>query len=82
MLVFGEIPHRAMAARIEDRVEVSLPHAVEANGLAELRFRGRIFLEAEGEVGAKFRLVALGVQRWLSALGRCEVISTPASLKA
>src|ERR1700722_6623786 len=72
VVVFGEIPHRAMAARIEDRVEVSLPHAVEANGLAEVRFRGRILFEADGEVGAKFRLVALGIEQRSSTLGRCE----------
>ena len=37
MLVFGEIPHRAVAARVEDGVEVFLPDAVEANGLVELQ---------------------------------------------
>jgi hypothetical protein len=35
VLVFGEIPHRAMAARVEDGVEVFLLDAVKANGLVE-----------------------------------------------
>jgi hypothetical protein len=33
MLIFGEIPHRAMAAWVEDGVKVFLLDAVEANGL-------------------------------------------------
>ncbi len=76
--------HIGLWPRIEDRVEVSLPHAVKANGLAKLRFHGRILLEAEGEVGAKYTLIALGVQGKSSALGPlgdASVISAPASLK-
>jgi hypothetical protein len=61
-----------MAARVEDGVEVFLPHAVKAKGRAEVRFRGPILLEAEGEVSAKFRFVTFGIKRRLSALWRCE----------
>src|SRR5277367_571024 len=45
VLVVGEIPHRTVAARIKDGVEVFLPDALEANGLVELSFRGRVLLE-------------------------------------
>src|SRR5580700_8789708 len=36
VLILGEIPHWAVAARVEDGVEVFLPDAIEANGLVEL----------------------------------------------
>ena len=72
VLVFGEIPHRAVAARIEDGVEVFLLDAVEANGLVELSFRGRVLLEPEREVGAEFGFVALGIERRPAAFRRCE----------
>ena len=50
MLVFGEIPHRAMATRVEDGVEVFLLDAVEANGLIELSFRSCVLLEPASEI--------------------------------
>ena len=68
VLVFGEIPHRAVAARIEDGVEIFLPDAVEANGLVKLSFRGRILFEPARKVGAEFGFVALGVKRRPAAL--------------
>ena len=67
VLVLGEIPHRAVTARIEHRVEVFLLDAVETNGLVELRFRLFVAFEAERELGAVFGLVALGIERWPSA---------------
>jgi hypothetical protein len=70
VFVFGEIPHRAMAARVEQGVEILLPDAVETNGLAELSFRGRVLLEPDCQVGAGFGFVALGVERRSSALWR------------
>ena len=63
VLVLGEIPHRAVAARIEHRVEVFLLDAVEANGLVELSFRLVVVFESERELGAELGLVALGVER-------------------
>src|SRR5260370_14882742 len=68
VLVLGEIPHRAVAARIEDGVEVLLPDAVEARGLVELGFRSRVVLEPARKVSAKLGLVALGVERGAIAL--------------
>ena len=72
VLVFGEIPHRAVAARVEDGVEVFLLDAVKANGLVELSFRSRVLLEPERKVGAEVGFVALGVKRRSSALRRRE----------
>ena len=63
VLVFGEIPHRAMAARVENGVEVFLFDTVEANSLVELSFRSRILLESKREIGTKFGFVALGIER-------------------
>ncbi len=59
-----------MSAGVEDRVEVSLLDAVEADRLGELGFRCCIGLEAAREVGLEARLVALGIERRLPALGR------------
>jgi len=59
-----------VAARVEDGVEVGLGEAVQAHRRCELSGRGLIGLKAAGEVGLEVRLVALGVQRRLSALGR------------
>jgi hypothetical protein len=55
MTVFGEIPHRAMATRIEESVEVFLLDTVDANGLVELSLRSRVLLEPARQVGTEFR---------------------------
>src|SRR5271154_5755587 len=68
VLVVGEIPHRAVATRIKDGVEVFVPDALEANGLVELSFRGRVLLEPSRKVGTEFGFVALGVERRPAAL--------------
>src|SRR6476620_10509139 len=67
-LVFGEIPHRAMAARVEDAVETFLLDAVKANGLVELSFRSRVLLEPERKVSVELGFVALRVKRRSAAL--------------
>ena len=63
VLVLGEVPHRPVTARIENRVVVFLLDAVETHGLVELRFRFFVSLEPQGELGAEFGLVALRVER-------------------
>src|SRR5277367_2828054 len=70
--VFRQIPHRSMSAGIKDGVEIFLPDAVEANGLAELCFRGRVLFKPDCNVRTKLRLVALGVERRTAAFRRCE----------
>src|SRR5271157_4356912 len=72
MLVFGEIPHRAMATRVEDGVEVFLPDAVEANGLIELSLRTCVLLEPDRELSTECGFVALGIERRMAAFRRCE----------
>jgi hypothetical protein len=72
VLVFGEIPHRAVAARIKDGVEVFLLDAVKANGLVELSFRSRVLLEPERKVSTEIWFVALGIERRAAAFRRCE----------
>src|SRR6516225_7174306 len=61
-----------MAARIEDGVVVFLPHAVEAQRLVELSFGVRVLLEPTRDVGLKTGVLALGIERRASALGRCK----------
>src|SRR5262245_448006 len=68
--VFGQIPQRAVAARIEDSVVVLLFHTVEAQRLIKLSLRVRILLEATGEVRLEARILALGIERRTTALGR------------
>src|SRR5208282_5967000 len=72
MLVFGEIPHRAMATGVEDGVEVFLLDAAEANGLIELSFRSSVLLEPEREISTGFGFVTLGIERRPAAFGGCE----------
>src|SRR5262249_21181556 len=68
--VFGQIPHWAVAARIKDSVVVLLFRTVEAHRLIELALRVRVLLEATGDVRLKARILALGIERRTTALGR------------
>src|SRR5262249_61333839 len=68
--VFGQVPHWAVAARIEDGVVVLLFHTAEAHRLVELAFRVRVLLEATGDVRLEARILALGIERRATALGR------------
>jgi hypothetical protein len=72
MLVFGEIPHRAMAARVEDGVEVFLLDAVEANGLIQLSLCSCVLLEPAREISTGCGFVALGIERRTAAFRRRE----------
>src|SRR5262249_52994118 len=66
--IFGQIPHRAVAARVKNRVVIVSLDTVEANGRSELRLCGRVGLEPAREIGLQARLVAFGIERWLSTL--------------
>src|SRR6516225_2805750 len=68
--VFGQIPHWAVAARIEDSVVVLLFHTVEAQRLIKLALRLRVLLEATGDVRLEAWILALGIERRPTALGR------------
>src|SRR5262245_32329367 len=68
--VFGQIPHWAVAARIEDSVVVLLFHTVEAHRLVELALRVSVLLEATGDFRLEARILALGIERRTTALGR------------
>ena len=61
-----------MATGVKDGIVVFLLDAIEAHRLVQLGVSGGILLEPTGEVGLKVRLVALGIERRTSALGRCE----------
>src|SRR5262249_1906642 len=65
-----QIPHWAVAARIEDSVVVLLFHIVEAHRLVELVLRVRVLLEATSDVRLKVRILALGIERRTTTLGR------------
>src|SRR5262249_8233652 len=81
ILIFGEIPHRAVAARIEDGVEAFLFDGVEANSFAKLSFCSGIFLEPARKVGLELGLVTFGIERGATAFWGGSVISAPESLK-
>jgi hypothetical protein len=81
VLVFGEIPHRAMAARIEDCVETFLLDAVKANGFVRLSFRIDILFESDRKVGPEFRLVTLGIEGGTTAFRRRERNLSPSILE-
>src|SRR5262245_23817115 len=68
--VLGQIPQWAMAARIEDSVVVLLFYILQAQRLIKLGLRLRILLEATGEVRLEARILALGIERRTTALGR------------
>ncbi|GGT20858.1 hypothetical protein GCM10010240_62130 [Streptomyces griseoviridis] len=67
--VLGEVPERAVAAGVEDRVEVVGGDAVEADGVGEGGHGLLVGLEAAGLLGLEAGFVALGVQRGTAALG-------------
>ncbi len=68
--VFGQVPHRAVPARIEDGVEAVLFHAVEAHGAVEPALGLSVLLEPAGDVGLEIGVLALGIERRAPALGR------------
>src|SRR5215471_13384668 len=70
VLVFGEIPHRPVAAWVEDGVEVLGLDAVEANRCRELRLCACIGFEPTRKVRPKVWLVAFRIERRLAALWR------------
>ena len=67
--VFGQVPQRAVAARIKDGVEIGLVDAVQAHRCGQLRGRGGVKLEAARQVGLERWLIAFRVQ-WRLATGR------------
>src|SRR5215813_12071387 len=77
VLIFGEIPHRTVAARIEDGVEAFLLYAVKAHSLVKLSFRSGVVLEPARQVGPEFGLVTLGIERGTPPLrgGECNFSS-------
>src|SRR5215469_16498157 len=72
ILILGEIPHGAVAARVEHGVEIRSLDGIEAKRIGELRIRGGVGLEPSGQVSAKFRVVALRVERRLTAFRRSQ----------
>src|SRR5215475_11338555 len=68
--VFGQIPHWAVAARIEDSVVVLLFYTVETHRLVELALPVRVLLEATGDVRLEAWILALGIEWRTTALGR------------
>ena len=75
MGVFGQIPQRAMTTRIEHRVESPGHHVLQLVRGGQQRLRGLVILEATGGVGLCRGVIALGVNRRLSAerRGQCDL---------
>jgi len=68
--VFGQVPHRAVAARIKDGIVILLFHPFEAHRLVELALRVRVLLEAPGDIGPEAGILALGIEWRTTAFGR------------
>lgn len=68
--VFGQIPERAVAARVEQHIEVLGLDVGQTVRACQGLLRLGILLEALGGVGLCVGLVALGIQRRLATLGR------------
>ena len=63
----SEIPHRAMPARIEDRVEILRSHIRKFDGICKVFLRRCIFLEPGHGGRLIFWQIALRIDRWLAA---------------
>jgi hypothetical protein len=61
-----------MATGVEDGIVVFLLDAIEARRPVELSVGVGVLLEPPGDVGLEVRLVALGIERRATALGRRE----------
>ena len=79
--IFGQIPHRAVSTRIENRIKIFRFHGRELHRVSKRMLCGFIFLETRCCGRLIFRQIALRIERWLAALGDASVSSTPASRK-
>jgi len=70
--VLGQVPQRAVAAGVEHGVKVPGLHAGQRHGAGQLLLRFGIGLETARGIGLGVFVVALGVQRRLAAVGRCQ----------
>jgi hypothetical protein len=76
VLVFIEIPHPAVAARIEDGVGVFLLDALKANDSVKLSFRSDVLFRSDRKVSSEFRFAEQWGPKW-----RRMVSSTTAALE-
>jgi hypothetical protein len=79
--ILGEVPQRAMAARIKHAVEPRRVDLGQDFGRRQLRLRGAVALEAAGRVGLGVGGIALGIERRLTPFGLASVMSCPASFR-
>ncbi len=77
--IFGQIPQRAVATRVEQHIEVVGLDVGQAVRACQCLLRILVLLEALGGVGLCVGLVALRIQRRLATLGETRVMSAPAS---
>src|SRR5215469_3155820 len=70
--VFGQIPHRAVAAGIKDGVELIAGNVLEFCSAVKRRHRIGVRFKATGLVRLKVGLVALWVEWWFAASRRAQ----------
>src|SRR5262249_2369134 len=70
--ILSQVPHRAVAAGIEDRVVSRGFDVAEPRGVGQHRLGCGILLETPRQFGLALRRVADRVERWLSPFGRSE----------
>ena len=81
MFIFGQVPQRPMAARVEDCVVIVGLHRAEYDRRRQRRLCCGILAKALGGFGLRVRLIAFRVQRWLAALGRGQGQLNPGVLE-
>ena len=69
MWVFGQVPHRTVAAGIEDRVVIRGFDLHKPQGLCQHSLGCGILFEPSREIGLALRRVAFRIQRRLSPFG-------------
>src|SRR5262249_43885243 len=67
--ILSQVPHRAVAAGIEDRVVVRGFDVAEPQGVCQHRLGCGILLETPRQFGLALRRVADRVERWLAPFG-------------
>ena len=70
--MIGEIPQRAVAARIKQRVILVGVDFIKPRGIRKRGLSLMIFTKTSGVGGLRVRRVAFRIERWLAALRRGE----------
>jgi len=77
--ILGQIPQRAMSARIKNRIIIRRVYLAQFQGVRQLLFERFILVEPLGKLGLSGGQFTGGINRGCPPLGEARVISAPAS---